>query len=392
MRSDPNIIANAMLPAAPQLPDVNAMMQTRTAGLENMYNLDRQQQSDAAAQQTAQEDAIIKAMTPAYAAALGGNGSKEAVIAGFNMLAPEVQASVKPQVDQLLAMGSDEMRVSALQGSLAGSAQGRAILDRIPTGLQQRNAAIQQGQLGVSQQRLALDQQKLDAEAANAGQPVPMTAAQAAAADLAERKFQAEQEAAAQAAETGGIDPKVKIKLDQAYPKASAALQTTTTGLNQDLADVTELLNDPGLKDITGLFGANTPNVSSSARRAQALFDKIKAGAGFSALQSMRAASPTGGALGNVSDTEGRKLEQSVGAFAQNQDYVDFKRALQRYQADLQTANANIQSAFDDTYSYRGASPSAPIVQGATSARQNAEQQLVPPRALLPAGVTVRKN
>ena len=47
MAIDPSIIGNVMVPRAPQMPDVNAMMQTRTAGMENVYKIERQRQADA---------------------------------------------------------------------------------------------------------------------------------------------------------------------------------------------------------------------------------------------------------------------------------------------------------------------------------------------------------
>ena len=42
MVTDPNIILSGNRMAAPRLPDVNAMMQTRTAGMENIYDIEQQ--------------------------------------------------------------------------------------------------------------------------------------------------------------------------------------------------------------------------------------------------------------------------------------------------------------------------------------------------------------
>ena len=50
MAIDPSIIGNVMAPAATQLPDVNAMMQTRTAGLENVYKIEQQRAEQQPAQ------------------------------------------------------------------------------------------------------------------------------------------------------------------------------------------------------------------------------------------------------------------------------------------------------------------------------------------------------
>ena len=388
MAIDPSIIGNVMIPQAPQLPDVNAMMQTRTAGLENMYKIERQRAEDTRLEQERQAEALVEALAPAYATAFKGGGSKEALTAAYNLLPPEIQAGVKDQIDKLMAMPSDDLRLSALEASMAGSDAGRALLNRIPTEIQRINAEIQRGQLGVSQQRLAMDQ-------ATAGMPKPMTAYEEAQIGLREREIELrEEEAERKAALPEGMDPKVKLKLDQSYPQASRALQSSVTNLDQDIQDVERLLADEtGLKAITGYLGAYTPNVFKDATRAQALLDKIMSGAGFSALQAMRDASPTGGALGNVSNQEGSKLEKSVAAFSQAQEYGDFRKALRQYLIDLKTAQENVRAAFDETYSYRGEEPSSGIVEQTRTRRQRIEEETTTGgRSSLPPGVTVKRN
>ena len=47
MVTDPNIILSGNQMAQPRLPDVNAMMQTRTAGMENIYALEQQRAAQA---------------------------------------------------------------------------------------------------------------------------------------------------------------------------------------------------------------------------------------------------------------------------------------------------------------------------------------------------------
>lgn len=387
MAIDPNIILSGNQMAQPRLPDVNAMMQTRTAGLENIYNIEQQRAEQARAAQKEQEAALVEALAPAYATAFKGGGTKEAITAAYNLLPPEIQSGVKGQIDRLLAMPSDDLRLSALEASMAGSEMGRTLLDRIPTKIQELNAQIQQGQLEVSRGRLAIEESQL-------GMPKPMSEYEAAQAALREREVKLQEEAARKAEMPEGMDPKVKLKLDQAYPQASRALQSSVTSLDQDIQDVERLLSDDvGLKAITGYLGAYTPNVFSDATRAQALLDKIMSGAGFSALQAMRDASPTGGALGNVSNQEGAKLEKSVAAFSQAQEYGDFKKALRQYLVDLKTAQANVQSAFDETYGYRGEAPSSGIVTQTRERRKRIEEETMPQgRTSLPPGVTVKRN
>jgi hypothetical protein len=164
MVTDPNIILSGNRMAAPRLPDVNAMMQTRTAGMENIYALEQQRAAQAQTAQKEQEAALIEALAPAYATAFKGGGSREAITAAYDLLPPEIQPGVKGQIDRLLAMPSDDLRLSALESSMAGSEAGRTLLNRIPTEIQRMNAEIQRGQLEVSRANAAR-------EAAAANQP-----------------------------------------------------------------------------------------------------------------------------------------------------------------------------------------------------------------------------
>jgi hypothetical protein len=170
-------------------------------------------------------------------------------------------------------------------------------------------------------------------------------------------------------------------------------VRSAVTGLNQDIADLKELIDSPGLKNISGLYGALAPNVSKEARDASALYDKIKAGAGLTALLDLKNASPTGGALGNVSNQEGAKLEGSVAAFDQKQDYETLRRRLRSYLIDLQVARENVLSTFDETYSYRNEKSASDIASGITKTRQQFEEQAPQTgRPSLPPGVTVKRN
>jgi hypothetical protein len=155
MVTDPNIILSGNQMAQPRLPDVNAMMQTRTAGMENIYNIEQQRAEQARVAQKEQEAALVEALTPAYAIAFKGGGTKEALTAAFGVLSPEFQAAIKPQFDKIMALPSDNLRMSALETSLVGSEPGRAIYASIPTENQRINAEIQRGQLEVSKAELA---------------------------------------------------------------------------------------------------------------------------------------------------------------------------------------------------------------------------------------------
>lgn len=83
----------------------------------------------------------------------------------------------------------------------------------------------------------------------------------------------------------------------------------------------------------TGMAGELLSNIpGTAARDVRGLMDTIKANATFDKLQQMREASPTGGALGAVSDTENRLLAAAIGNLEQSQSEGQFKDNLGRVQ------------------------------------------------------------
>ncbi|MGI9158921.1 MAG: hypothetical protein ACR2K1_04130 [Saprospiraceae bacterium] len=150
------------------------------------------------------------------------------------------------------------------------------------------------------------------------------------------------------------LPPKEKAKREAAFPKISGAYRAATHEIDSLLTDITKLRDHPGLKGVTGLISGRTPNFTGAARAAQTLLDKIMAKGQFRGLQAMREASPTGGALGNVSDKEGDALRAAFGALSQTQDTASFKTGLDTVLSDLRFAKQNIAQTYEDTYSYRG--------------------------------------
>ena len=162
-----------------------------------------------------------------------------------------------------------------------------------------------------------------------------------------------------------GLTPKDIQKREAAYPKATGALKTFETETDAFDKDIEKLRNHPGLSEITGFVGGRTPALTGAGRQAQALYEKVTAKGGFQALQNMRNASPTGGALGNVSNQEGLRLEKSVAAIDRRQDAKDVQAALDTYRTDLQNAKRLMREAYEDTYSYKsgaGAGASGGVV------------------------------
>lgn len=166
------------------------------------------------------------------------------------------------------------------------------------------------------------------------------------------------------AAAMEGLTPKEKQKREAAYPKSTSALKTTEQDIDQMVKDIQTLLTDPGLNSITGLVYGRTPSVTREGRRAQALYDKIIAKGGFQMLSNMRAASPTGGALGNVSDREGVQLRAAFAALDRTQDAADVKQVLTDLITQLGATKTNLREAYDLTYEYRTGGGAAPTSGG----------------------------
>lgn len=81
----------------------------------------------------------------------------------------------------------------------------------------------------------------------------------------------------------------------------------------------------------TGAVGAGLSNIGgTAARNVKALVDTVKANAGFAELAKMRAASPTGGALGAISDKETAMLQATIGNLEQSQGVAQFRDNLKR--------------------------------------------------------------
>lgn len=80
---------------------------------------------------------------------------------------------------------------------------------------------------------------------------------------------------------------------------------------------------------VTG-WGSYLKQFPGAANDVSKLLDTVKANTGFEALNQMRAASPTGGALGNVTEQELAMLQATRGSLEQSQSQEQFDRNLLR--------------------------------------------------------------
>jgi hypothetical protein len=150
-----------------------------------------------------------------------------------------------------------------------------------------------------------------------------------------------------------GLAPKEIQSREAKYPQATIALKTFETKSESFAKDLETLANHPGLSGISGLVYGRTPPVTKEARQAQALYDSIVARGGFQELQDLRASSPTGGALGNVSNQEGQNLRDAFAPINRTQDTADLKSTLLKTASTVRSSKDRLKEAYDLTYDYK---------------------------------------
>jgi hypothetical protein len=147
-----------------------------------------------------------------------------------------------------------------------------------------------------------------------------------------------------------------------ARPKVESAYVSSIEAINRQIRDIEDLESRT-----FGLMGAVGPlagrpysptGLFGFVQGAQALIDKIKSTSGLTALQDLRQNSPTGSGVGNVSNEEGRRLENSQAALNQLQNTDDFREKLTTLKSDLQQAKSRLTDAFQRDYG--GPAPKIP--------------------------------
>ena len=178
------------------------------------------------------------------------------------------------------------------------------------------------------------------------------------------------------AAPTEFLTPKEREKREAKFPQATSALKGFESKTDTLIKDLETLKSHEGLSDITGLLAGRIDAVTPRGARAQALYDKIVARGGFQELQDMRNASPTGGALGNVSNTEGQQLKSAFAALDRRQNAESIQKVIDDLLIDLKGSKDRVRDAYDMTYEYRqpSAAQGTPVKPAATGNLTPAEQ------------------
>lgn len=300
----------------------------------------------------------------------------------------EKQSAAK-NAAMLLSMPFEERKVYlASQGATASELQPKVSVG--PTGIvqtpafggaatvvpgtgaafQMTPAQIEQGRR--DQQRLGLEGERVGLERERVG----------IARSEAERKMQGLE----------ALPPKEIQKREAAFPQATSSVKGFEAKSASFVKDLTELRNHPGLSEITGIAAGRLPGITKEGRAAQALYDKVVAKGGFQALQDMRDASKTGGALGNVSNQEGKQLTASFAAINRTQDAPDVQNAIDQAIADIAGSQTRMREAYDATYAYKAAAPSATAAKPALSAVDQQALQWANSNAADPRAAAIKQR
>ena len=136
-------------------------------------------------------------------------------------------------------------------------------------------------------------------------------------------------------------------KLQGVFNQDTSMLQNSNASFDRLGAVTNELLNHPGLNGITGVRGKVPDVPGTDAANARALLATLKSQIGFGVLQEMRNNSKTGGALGAVSDAEGKRLENNLAALDTTQGVDQFKKQLKEILSYTEGAKGRLRDTFN---------------------------------------------
>lgn len=119
------------------------------------------------------------------------------------------------------------------------------------------------------------------------------------------------------------------LKAKQNYAKVATMVEGTNGALDQLRESVMGIMNNPDLDSYVGNISGRLPSFLSSGRNDfNSNLETLKTQIGMTALQNMRAQSPTGGALGQVSNYENKMLQRSLANLDSSQSPEQFRRNL----------------------------------------------------------------
>jgi len=140
---------------------------------------------------------------------------------------------------------------------------------------------------------------------------------------------------------------RLQVRKPEMFNKASqawGALGGQHEIVNNDIGRALSFAEKMGTTGIPGSLLKGIPG--TPAHDLSNLLDTIKANIGFDKLQAMRAASPTGGALGQVSERENKLLQMVFGSLEQSQTKKQLITNLKRLKTTIAQSRQRLRKAF----------------------------------------------
>lgn len=148
------------------------------------------------------------------------------------------------------------------------------------------------------------------------------------------------------------LPPAQRAKLEQTKKKELAMLDGADAKFKA-IEDDIKWLSQRDLGDITGLWRTDWIPGSEGADT-KAKLDSLLAKSAFGYLQQMRAESPTGGALGQVSNIELELLKAAQAALQQSQSAEQFRENLDAFLTQVQESRDRLRRRLDEYYTDQG--------------------------------------
>lgn len=150
--------------------------------------------------------------------------------------------------------------------------------------------------------------------------------------------------------ETAAKREEIRVDPIEARSKVDALLDS----MDRIRAGAEALMTHPGVGLGTGITSYGNVIRGTPGANFAADLDSLKAQVAFQALQTMREASKTGGALGSITERELDRLEASLGALSEKQGTAQFQRNLANIASEIMRMQTNIERAYREKYGERG--------------------------------------
>lgn len=139
-------------------------------------------------------------------------------------------------------------------------------------------------------------------------------------------------------------------ELQQAPVEARNTVETAVSNLDRLKNAASSIMDNESLWRSVGLVGWLPNMPGSAAADITSDIASLKSQVAFGALQAMRDASKTGGALGNVSDTEVKRLESTMAALDEAQSPAQFRQRLNQIINQVDVSQNRLTRTYRDAY------------------------------------------